>query len=32
VHYVDDWITHHALAGEVHCGTNTIRKAATNWW
>lgn len=32
VEYVDDWYTHHAMAGEVHCGTNTIREIGNNWW
>ena len=32
VHYVDDWLTHHAFAGEVHCGTNTIRSIDKTWW
>ncbi len=30
--YIDDWLTHHAIAGEVHCGTNTIREIGGNWW
>jgi protein-arginine deiminase len=32
VRYLDDWRTHHVSAGEVHCGTNTIRAAGTAWW
>jgi protein-arginine deiminase len=32
VRYLDDWRTHHIFGGEVHCGTNTIRAAATPWW
>ncbi|MBE1594278.1 protein-arginine deiminase domain-containing protein [Streptomyces stelliscabiei] len=32
VRYLDDWRTHHVSAGEVHCGTNTIRAADTAWW
>ncbi|GGF60943.1 protein-arginine deiminase domain-containing protein [Alteromonas lipolytica] len=32
VHYIDDWLTHHAIAGEVHCGTNTIREIGSLWW
>ena len=34
VSFVDDWETYHLLKGEVHCGTNTLRKAdsVTNWW
>ena len=26
--YVDDWNRYHAYMGEVHCGTNTLRKPA----
>jgi Protein-arginine deiminase (PAD) len=26
VTFVDDWSTYHLLKGEVHCGTNTLRK------
>ncbi|MGC9538237.1 protein-arginine deiminase family protein [Streptomyces sp. UG1] len=29
VRYLDDWRTHHAFGGEVHCGTNTIRATGT---
>ena len=32
VRYLDDWRTHHVSAGEVHCGTNTIRATDTAWW
>lgn len=32
VRYLDDWRTHHVSAGEVHCGTNTIRAAGTPWF
>ncbi len=32
VRYLDDWRIHHVSAGEVHCGTNTIRAADTAWW
>jgi len=32
VRYLDDWRTHHVAAGEVHCGTKTIRAADTAWW
>lgn len=34
VAFIDDWDTYHLLNGEVHCGTNTLRKAdsATKWW
>jgi len=40
--FLDDWDTYHDLAGEIHCGTNTLRKpanmdawlatAAARWW
>ncbi|OAA58297.1 Protein-arginine deiminase [Cordyceps fumosorosea ARSEF 2679] len=32
VHYMDDWHTHHTNGGEVHCGSNTIRKTTAQWW
>jgi hypothetical protein len=34
VTFIDDWATYHLLKGEVHCGTNTLRKAdsKTKWW
>ncbi|AWI31971.1 protein-arginine deiminase domain-containing protein [Streptomyces tirandamycinicus] len=32
VSYIDDWYTYHLGAGEVHCGTNTLRDASTAWW
>jgi Protein-arginine deiminase (PAD) len=34
VTFIDDWDTYHLLKGEVHCGTNTLRKAdpAVKWW
>ncbi|KAH7304410.1 arginine deiminase type-3 [Stachybotrys elegans] len=28
----DDYFSHHVLLGEVHCGTNTWRKADDVWW
>jgi protein-arginine deiminase len=36
VRYVDDWDLYHAQLGEVHCGTNTLRRPnngndLTNW-
>jgi protein-arginine deiminase len=32
-HWIDDWYEYHVCAGEVHCGTNTLRKPAVpNWW
>lgn len=32
--FIDDWSTYHTLQGEVHCGTNTLRKADSpvRWW
>jgi len=31
--YVNDWHWYHEAAGEVHCGTNTIRHIPTShWW
>ncbi|MFE6134163.1 protein-arginine deiminase domain-containing protein [Streptomyces sp. NPDC056437] len=32
VSYIDDWYTYHLGAGEVHCGTNTLRDASAAWW
>ncbi len=42
VEFVDDWYTYHALSGEIHCGTNMLRKPAdraawlsspaAEWW
>jgi protein-arginine deiminase len=32
VHWIDDWDSHHVMGGEVHCGTNTLRTMATEWW
>jgi len=29
--FVDDWL-YHLLWGEVHCGTNTLRKPPESWW
>ena len=31
-HWVDDWEWYHTQLGEVHCGSNTIRKPVENWW
>jgi protein-arginine deiminase len=41
-HFIDDWTTYHLYSGEVHCGTNTLRRpadrnawaatAAARWW
>ncbi|WP_443055627.1 protein-arginine deiminase domain-containing protein [Streptomyces sp. NBC_00690] len=30
--YIDDWYTYHMGAGEVHCGTNTLRDMSRAWW
>jgi protein-arginine deiminase len=33
IHWVDDWNLYHRLAGEVHCGTNTVRSVPSmKWW
>lgn len=34
VRYIDDWLSYHEVSGEVHCGTNTLRKPFSNvrWW
>ncbi|HYH79693.1 MAG TPA: protein-arginine deiminase family protein [Longimicrobium sp.] len=33
IHFVDDFDSYHVAAGEVHCGTNSRRRApATPWW
>lgn len=29
---IDDWMSHHQIAGEVHCGTNAIRAINRPWW
>ncbi len=29
---VDDWMSHHRFAGEIHCGTNVTRAIAKKWW
>jgi len=32
-HFIDDWYSYHLLLGEVHCGTNTLRRPfAFPWW
>ena len=32
-HPIDDWYEYHVDLGEVHCGTNTLRKPETaKWW
>jgi protein-arginine deiminase len=32
--YAEDWASYHKAAGEVHCGSNTLRTppAAPRWW
>jgi protein-arginine deiminase len=35
VEFIDDWREYHLINGEVHCGTNTLRKpvpAKWKWW
>jgi protein-arginine deiminase len=33
VDFLDCWEEYHVFLGEVHCGTNTLRKAnAVKWW
>jgi len=33
VHFVDVWDTYHWLGGEIHCGTNTLRRISDPvWW
>jgi protein-arginine deiminase len=33
LHFVDIWEPYHTRAGEIHCGTNTIRHLQSpNWW
>ncbi len=35
VKFIDDWYDYHVHLGEVHCGTNTLRKpnpAKWKWW
>jgi hypothetical protein len=31
-HWIDDWEWYHMALGEVHCGSNTKRSPAANWW
>jgi protein-arginine deiminase len=33
-YFVEDWDLYHAMLGEVHCGSNTLREAQTGsgWW
>lgn len=30
--YVDDFLSHHAGFGDVHCGSNTFRQTDVAWW
>lgn len=34
VRYIDDWFTHHVEMGDVHCGSNVIRRVPADgkWW
>ncbi|OAL46927.1 hypothetical protein IQ07DRAFT_614124 [Pyrenochaeta sp. DS3sAY3a] len=32
VGYVDDFLSHHVSAGEIHCGSNTFRQTDAAWW
>jgi protein-arginine deiminase len=32
VGYVDDFLSHHVGAGEIHCGSNTLRQTDAIWW
>jgi protein-arginine deiminase len=33
VHFAEDWDTYHRALGEVHCGTNSIRRIPdAKWW
>ncbi|PSN72606.1 hypothetical protein BS50DRAFT_484233 [Corynespora cassiicola Philippines] len=32
VGYVDDYESHHVSAGEIHCGSNTLRQTDMVWW
>jgi protein-arginine deiminase len=33
IHFTEEWDLLHAADGEVHCGTNTLRRIpATRWW
>jgi hypothetical protein len=32
-HFIDDWYEYHVNLGEVHCGTNTLRRTTIpQWW
>ncbi|TQV91565.1 arginine deiminase type-3 [Cordyceps javanica] len=30
--FIDDYMSHHVRGGEVHCGTNTLRRTDVEWW
>jgi len=35
VKFLDDWFEYHIAQGEIHCGTNTLRRpdpAKWKWW
>ncbi|KAL4863907.1 hypothetical protein BDV12DRAFT_20722 [Aspergillus spectabilis] len=32
ISFVDDYLSHHVAAGEVHCGSNTLRDLTLQWW
>ncbi|KAI9366993.1 hypothetical protein BJX61DRAFT_552148 [Aspergillus egyptiacus] len=32
VGYMDDYLSHHVGAGEIHCGSNTLRQTDLVWW
>ncbi|BCS24489.1 protein-arginine deiminase domain-containing protein [Aspergillus puulaauensis] len=32
ISFVDDYLSHHVVGGEVHCGSNTLREADVTWW
>ncbi|KAL3465534.1 hypothetical protein BJX64DRAFT_297221 [Aspergillus heterothallicus] len=32
VGWVDDYLSHHVGAGEIHCGSNTFRQTDLVWW
>ncbi|KAM0670851.1 hypothetical protein ACQRIU_001246 [Beauveria bassiana] len=30
--FIDDYMSHHVRGGEVHCGTNSLRRTDIEWW
>jgi protein-arginine deiminase len=33
VHFIDGWRAYHVMGGEIHCGTNTLRRLSDpEWW